>query len=157
MIYAKVLYNSWITRTFTDNNPSRTVARNRRWCLVHVQHKDLQLWRVDAADRNNAEKNFIDTMQKNMILHLHSLWFFFVRLPSIWPLNFVHYGRNLTMIKVKKIIKPMGREVFKLHRLLKVQPTCSRIYFIYRRTCIRSIRRIYDRKDKKTEVYDLKN
>lgn len=68
----------------------------------------------------------------------------------------VHYG-DLTMIKVKNIIKPYGREVIQIHRLLKNQVPVQEyvlftenIYTIYQNN-------ITETWTKKTELYDLQN
>lgn len=68
----------------------------------------------------------------------------------------VHYG-DLTMIKVKNIIKPYGREVIQIHRLLKNQVPVQEyvlftenIYTLYQNNMIESW-------TKKTEIYDLQN
>ncbi|MEZ7504791.1 DUF2652 domain-containing protein [Flavobacterium sp. Arc2] len=68
----------------------------------------------------------------------------------------VHYG-ELTMIKVKNIIKPYGREVIQIHRLLKNQvPVKEYILFtenmhtLYQDTVGKNW-------TKKTEIYDLQN
>jgi hypothetical protein len=67
----------------------------------------------------------------------------------------VHCG-ELTMIKVKKIIKPYGREVIQIHRLLKNQVPVQEyilftenMYTLYQENMTESW-------TKKTEVYDLK-
>ncbi|SEA67367.1 Protein of unknown function [Flavobacterium gillisiae] len=68
----------------------------------------------------------------------------------------VHYG-ELTMIKVKNIIKPYGREVIQIHRLLKNQIPVQEyvlftenMYMLYQDNMIESW-------TKKTEIYDLQN
>jgi len=68
----------------------------------------------------------------------------------------VHYG-ELTMIKVKNIIKPYGKEVIQIHRLLKNQvPVNEYVLFtenmhtLYQDT-------IGENWTKKTEIYDLQN
>ncbi|MEZ7498145.1 DUF2652 domain-containing protein [Flavobacterium sp. Arc3] len=68
----------------------------------------------------------------------------------------VHYG-ELTMIKVKNIIKPYGKEVIQIHRLLKNQvPVKEYILFtenmhtLYQDTAGKNW-------TKKTEIYDLQN
>jgi hypothetical protein len=66
----------------------------------------------------------------------------------------VHYG-ELTMIKVKNIIKPYGREVIQIHRLLKNQIPVQEyvlftenMYTLYQDNMIENW-------TKKTEIYDL--
>ena len=68
----------------------------------------------------------------------------------------VHYG-DLNFIKVKHITKPYGREVIKIHRLLK-NNVPSNEYMLFTNSAYELYKSNVDKDwNKNTEIYDLKN
>lgn len=68
----------------------------------------------------------------------------------------VHYGQ-LTMIKVKNIIKPYGREVIQIHRLLKNQVPVQEYVLFTENMYTLYEHEMTENWIKKTEIYDLQN
>ncbi|MGJ8744886.1 DUF2652 domain-containing protein [Polaribacter sp.] len=68
----------------------------------------------------------------------------------------VHYG-DLNFIKVKQIVKPYGREVIKIHRLLK-NSISSNEYMLFTKAVYELYTGTIDKGwNKDTEIYDLKS